>query len=298
MFLIKDTIVNFAAAAVTLGCRHLGISIEDLHMGMREDLLTHPDKNVVEGYIHTVNLHLSAVFANMAETFIFDSEQIKAFLRGIDRQVAPADYPIPYHQMIFQFDKGIDEKLFTEGYHLTGAKPQAYDEILGLIVSFPEEGGKAINVIAWYKSTSVNRALVDISGSGDVAWDYHYGPHAQDVAAIMKRDKQRLVNLAFMCIAYMTSPRIEVERVRVDPKTNRRRVANGKRELHDYHVVKYKPSTAQDAKSNGSSGRSVSFRFGVIGHLRHYANGKIVVIPPHERGVKHEIYKPKVYKVE
>ena len=44
--------------------------------------------------------------------------------------------------------------------------------------------------------------------------------------------------------------------------------------------------------------RHVSFRFDVRGHWRNLSDGRTVWIRPHQRGVEHDLYRPKAYKVE
>ena len=55
------------------------------------------------------------------------------------------------------------------------------------------------------------------------------------------------------------------------------------------------PNPEQAPTPHQPSGRQVGYEFDVIGHWRHYKNGKVVWIKNHRRGIDHGPYIPKVY---
>jgi hypothetical protein len=72
-----------------------------------------------------------------------------------------------------------------------------------------------------------------------------------------------------------------------------------------WHLVKLDPKIIRHAEQADESDRHVSYRFDVIGHLRfqhqHTKDGHkdiIEWVAPHQRGLSHELYIPKTYKVE
>lgn len=247
-------------------------------------------------YSTAMDFAAAAYIAAQARTFLFDIEQIRAFLPALDRRIAPAAHPLPFPSMFVQFSRGLDERLFTSGLRVSGSIEQS-DEVLGLLISEPAQGGTFVNVIAWYASTSINRVQLDAAGDGSIEYRPSDVLPSSDRQA-MRRDKQRIATLGMLCLAYINSPGIEVERVAPDAAVNRRRVARGKRELPEYYVcvVRHERVAGSDGEA-AAAGRHVSFRFDVRGHFRTLRDGRTVWVRPHQRGLEHERYKPKAYDV-
>lgn len=248
-------------------------------------------------YSHALDFGATGWIAMRAKTFLFNSDQIMAFLAAIDRRLPPGDYPAPFQFVCIQFSSGIDEKLFTSGLRSSG-NVEAVDEILGLIIAVPDEapGHQFMNVVAWYKSTSINRVQVSVSGGGEI----EYRPlddTIADKAEQLYRDKQRLANLALLCLAYINSPGIEIEHIEPDAAMNRKRAAKGKRELPDYYICRVSKRRL-DGEEDSATGRHVSFRFDVRGHFRRLQDGRTIWIRPHQRGLENEVYVPKAYRVD
>ncbi len=149
--------------------------------------------------------------------------------------------------------------------------------------------------MAWYASTSINRAAMPLAGDGSVATAFTVGSAANTEAV---RDKQRIANLGLLCLAYINSPGIEVARVEPPPAINKRRQREGKMPLEDYYLCRVGHDRTAAGGAGDPSGRHVSFRFDVRGHFRRLTDGRTVWIRPHQRGVEHEMYKPKAYRVE
>lgn len=269
-------------------------------------------------YGDTLDFLITRQLAREGQTFIFNSGQILQFLRSVDRTLPPGDYSPPFQQMIIQFTEPIPEKLF-----LTGAQPEGYhhntadeikmvaqlhgldlkhvtdsnnDAVLGLVMGFPgTDGGNVVSVTAWFASTALNRSTANVSGDGRVT----YTPMGHGLEA-GQADKQRIFNLGMLCLAYMNTPGMVIERMSTPEAVNRKREAKGKRRLDDYYVchwehnqVRYKSGASQT-----DSDRTVSFRFDVIGHFRRLPDGRMTWVRPHQRGLTHEMYKPKVYRVD
>lgn len=254
--------------------------------------------------------------AQSAQTFIFNSEQVLQFLRAVDRILPPGDYSPPFHEMIIQFTEPIPEKLF-----LAGAQPDDYeyhtadeikmmaeglglelkqvadsqdDTVLGLIMGFPRNDNvDVISVTAYFASTAINRAAANVQGDGRVT----YNPMGQGMAA-GQADKQRIFNLGMLCLAYMNTPGIIIERVSTPEGINRKRESKGKRRLDDYYVCHWERNQVRYKGSAGQGDSLVSFRFDVIGHFRRLPDGKMTWVRPHQRGLEHETYRPKVYRVD
>jgi hypothetical protein len=135
---------------------------------------------------------------------------------------------------------------------------------------------------------------LDIKSDGVVA----YNPIGGGGNEAKARDKQRIANLGLLCLAYIHSPGIEVEHVEPDPAVNRKRVSKGKAELPDYYVCRVSKRRYVPGEAGAPSGRHVSFRFDVRGHFRRLPDGRTIWIRSHQRGVEHEFYRPKSYRVD
>jgi hypothetical protein len=306
MHLIRDDIVAATDLAVNAFCQHLAIPRSQIFDWQRWTRVlpaaAHHD------YSQALDFAATGSQARGAQTFLFDSEQILAFLAAVDRRLPPGDYPAPFAEMIIQFTGGIDETLFTTGARAY-APAEAQDEVLGLVIAMPidplaSSGGQhiidapSINITAWYKSTAVNRVRMAVAGDGEII----YRPLDMDAnhpnTAALQQDKQRIANLALLCLAYIHSPGIEVEHVEADAAINRRRLAKGKRALLDYYICHVRRAARPGQADGEGTGRHVSFRFDVSGHFRRLADGRTIWIRAHQRGLEHGLYKPKVYKVD
>lgn len=249
-------------------------------------------------YSQAIDLSAAGWIAARSQTFLFNVDQAVQFMRSIDRRLSPGNYAIPFYNISLQFTKGIDEKLFTSGLKPEGDIDES-DEIAAILVSFPqnEDGvfGRYINIVAWYKSTSINRVQLPILSDGSIDYNPLYGDAADPVR---QKDKQRIANLAMHCIAYITSPSVEIEHVETPAAVNRKRARDGKRELPDYYICKLRKTKNASDSSRSATGTKHSFRYDVAGHIRIMADGTMIHVKPHQRGVSNELYKPKIYRVD
>lgn len=291
MHLIKQDIVGIGITAVRNFCMAYNIDINRLVE--RDYIQQRVPANDLPHWADAVDFYITAATSQRAQTFIFDSEQIMAFLAGIDRRIAPGDYQPPFPEMIIQFTEPIVEQEFLTGVRTSGRPIEQGDKVAGLVLGFPTEVRQNITMSAWFTSTSVNRAVMQMGSDGALAAETITGT-MQDNAA---RDKQRILNLGMLCISYINSPGIETVHIETDPAVNRRRVANGKRELPDYYVCRVRLERSVSSGAGEPTGRHVSFRFDVRGHFRRLADGRTIWIRAHQRGVEHELYKPKTYRV-
>jgi hypothetical protein len=293
MRLIKDDITRICDLALTQFSRVSGLPDDDRLLQM-DAIRPTLEPGQVAVYADAVDFYITRFIARQAQTFIFDSAQIMEFLAAVDRQLAPGDYPAPFDCMIIQFTEPIPESEFLSGLRTSGRPNDPGDSIAGLIMAVPSDGTRVANVIAWYTSTSINRAAMPLAGDGSVSQDFAYGGGGADYV----RDKQRIANLGLLCLAYINSPGIEVARVETPPAINKRRIRDGKKPLEDYYLCRVSRERSAAGEAGEATGRHVSFRFDVRGHFRRLPDGRTVWIRPHQRGVEHELYKPKAYRVE
>lgn len=130
-------------------------------------------------------------------------------------------------------------------------------------------------------------------------------------------ERAALVGTAFLqwCLAYMMAKAIvlEVERPFLSRQQMRYRNRKGIPLPKPWHVVRVDPRyrRAADDEGSGIGGRSHSYRYDVIGHLRvglHRVGRQkpdgtydhretIEWVPPHQRGLANDVYVPKTYAV-
>mgnify|MGYP000960570859 FL=1 len=294
MLLLRDDIVRICDMAVARFSQATGLPADQglLNVDILRPLLP-PD--LLPAYSDAVDFYVTGHIARQAQTFIFDTRQIMEFLRAVDRKLAPGDYPPPFDCMVIQFTEPIPEGEFLSGLRTSGRPNAPNDTVLGLVLAFPGEEATVANVVAWYSSTSINRAAIPLAGDGSVSLNFVVGHGGPDEYA---RDKQRIANLGLLCLAYIDSPGIEVARVSTPAAINKRRARDGKKPLEDYYLCRVSHERAAAGAGGEATGRHVTFRFDVRGHFRRLPDGRTVWVRPHQRGVGHELYRPKTYRVD
>lgn len=269
------------------------------------------------GYPDAVDYAILFMVAKTAQTFLFDTEQIRLFLRTVDRKIPPRTVQPPFPSMVVQFTEPLPEEELTSGTYTwaseieMGETRSAGDFITGLVIAFPEAGdvlralddyrvaGEEIadfaNVFLFYKSGALNRAAMRLDGDGSHTGNYTEGSATPEA----DRDKQRICNLAMLVLSYLNSPGIETQRVEAHPNIQKRRQKDRKPPIEPYYVCRASKKVYVSVEERTEpSGRHVSFRFDVQGHFRRYKDGRAVWIKAHQRGLEHERYVPKVYRID
>lgn len=293
MHLIKNDITELGVAILNTFCIRYDADLATLF----DDAATqHFLRLCPDDYSHVLDFTAAAWIAERAQTFLFDTDQALQFIRSIDRKLAPGDYAAPFQHIIFQFSSGIPEQLFTAGLKPSG-NIDVGDTIQAIILSVPDTEQRPdwnlINVVAWYKSTSLNRVQLPVSGDGTI----EYVPISGTADDVRRQDKQRLANLAMLLLAYLNTPGMSIEHVQTPARVNRKRERDGKRVLPDYYVCKWHAPHHSHSIEHGT-GTSHSIRYDVAGHFRRLPDGKTIWIRAHQRGLANERYVPKVYRVD
>jgi hypothetical protein len=99
---------------------------------------------------------------------------------------------------------------------------------------------------------------------------------------------------------FLNARNVIVERMKPDPKVNRKRESKGKNKLPEYHVVRIDKTQIVYEQPNKGTGTKHSHMYPVRGHFRHlkdYPNP--IWIPNHFRGISHgvESIPKEIYKV-
>lgn len=301
MYLIKNQIIEIGSKLLPLFCAENNIPLNLAYA--TTEALPYIPPHLFEEYAHAIDFTAASEIAKRAQTLIMDTNQVLQFIRGIDRKLAPGNYPIPFNWMSIQFTgDGIPENLFTTGLTPSG-DTIPNDTITAILFGLPntqpnDPDSHFLSIVAWYKSTAMNRILLPLQGDGTIA-DHTLKGEGMDT--LRYEDKQRLANLAMMCIAYITTPGVTIMLSAVDPKINRKREAKGKRILEDYYECLWTGNQnriIRPPNPNPGTGTPHSFRYDVCHHWRTLRDGRVIWIPDHQRGLDHETYKPKVYRVK
>jgi len=103
--------------------------------------------------------------------------------------------------------------------------------------------------------------------------------------------------LAIACVAYINCENITLERQAADAKLNRSRTGKGKKPFEDYYLCHLRASRGEAGAGEGQGGEH-GFRYDVRAHFRRLPDGRLTWVRAHQRGVGHELYRPKVYQVQ
>jgi hypothetical protein len=110
----------------------------------------------------------------------------------------------------------------------------------------------------------------------------------------------RYVDMAIHVMNYLTSPTIVLERRQHDAALQRARQKRGRTPLPDWYEIRYAKSR-HESGGGGGVGAKHGFRYDVRGHFAHFKKGKlagrVIWIPAHQRGITHETYRPKIYRI-
>ncbi len=245
-----------------------------------------------------IDLGVTLIVAREAKAILFASEQALALKPALDRFAEEMrEYRLPFPCVMLQFTEPIPESALLASVEQTEDMRRAgieEDKIVALFLGQETDaaGGTINSASAWFATTAVNR----------VSWREHARAHLRLLPGVdttneaARRNKEQIRNLAIACIAYINCENIRLERQTVAEKINRKRAREGKRVLEAYYLCRLRPS--QGAAAADDSGAGHSFRYDVRGHFRRLPDGKLTWVRAHQRGLAHELYKPKVYKVE
>jgi hypothetical protein len=246
-----------------------------------------------------IDLGVTLTVAREAKVILFDTEQALALKPALDRFAENlSEYRLPFPSVMLQFSTPIPEVALLPSAEQTAEMRQmgiAEDQILALLLGQEEdEAGRLVNsASAWFASTTANR----VSWRDDERAHLRMLPQVGRASEDAQRNKAQIRNLAIACIAYINCENITLEVQAVAEKINRKRAREGKRVLEDYYVCRLRPSRGESAEGE-TLAQTHGFRYDVRGHFRRLPDGKLTWVRAHQRGLAHELYKPKVYKAE
>jgi hypothetical protein len=101
---------------------------------------------------------------------------------------------------------------------------------------------------------------------------------------------------------FLSSPSVKLVRQEHSEALQKKRKKSGKKPLPGWYEITYRKVIQDYTKDKIATGIHHSFRYDVRGHFKTFTKGRmagrVVWCPPHQRGLKHELYKPKIYKLD
>ncbi len=238
-----------------------------------------------------VNMYALGAILLHAKTILFPAEQAAVFAALSHDYTDRLNYALPFPEVLIEF---IDPVPIDSQQLLGIALCQDVIERNKFEKFISETGIEVTGKTELPESSEVHQAIgVYMDGFTKVIWQVNNRKIMFDKDADAK-----LKNLAIACIGYINCENVTLERQEVDEKINRKRLAKGKKSLDPFYLTKIKGYQYDNGERGAPTGQHVSYRFDVRGHFRRYESGKTVWVKPHQRGLEHELYKPKVYVAE
>ena len=251
-----------------------------------------------------------ALIAAQARTVIFRADQVLALRPALERFAEFVDYRLPFASIILQFDRPIPESLFFDlerpyqsdpailaeitrlwgeaGLALHGWTPADGDGVVALLLTQAELDGVTHNqAVAFFASTALNR----------VHWIGHTLTWLPYTDQSFAANKYALRNLAVACVAYLTCINLTLTLHEAPAQVQKRRAREGKAPILPYYTVDVAPAYREPEGAEGAGNRH-GFRYDVRGHFRRLADGRLIWVRSHQRGLAHELYVPGVRVVE
>lgn len=252
---------------------------------------------------------LALMEARTAQTIIFDADQAIALLPALARFDGRFDVQLPFPTVLLQFSRQIDEsELFPPAICRAGIEaPDDSCRVQGIVVG--EQDGY-ISASLWFEGGLISRATWQNEPDGTlrltetevtellaVPVDTVY-KEVSSTADVKAAHKARVRLLTCSMLAYINCANVNLVRSEPVPeRVNNKRRNEGKRVLEDYYTVRVMHQQYDSGESDGRHGPSHSFRYDVRGHFRQLASGRTIWVQAHQRGLQHELYRPKVYEV-
>lgn len=141
-------------------------------------------------------------------------------------------------------------------------------------------------------------ATMAIDKQGNIVLPNHFKP-GRELSAVSDMGIM-ILNWAIHAMNFLTSPAVLLEEKKADEKLQLARARKGKQPLPGWYEIEYKTSKARYPRPERPTGLHHGFRYDVRGHFAHFKKGRlagrVLWIPPHQRGLANELYKPKVYR--
>lgn len=118
----------------------------------------------------------------------------------------------------------------------------------------------------------------------------------------LKNTRMVMLSWAIHLVNFLSSPSVKMLWTEPPVALQKARTHRGKDPLPGWYEITYR-KVARDYTKDKVSPQAWehSFRYDVRGHFKRFTRGRmmgrVVWCPPHQRGIKHSLYKPKTYRV-
>jgi hypothetical protein len=114
--------------------------------------------------------------------------------------------------------------------------------------------------------------------------------------------RSRMVTWLIHAVNFLSSPSVKLMPVEPEKALQKARMRKGKQPLPGWYEIAYRKSVKEYTKNKFSEKQyEHSYRYDVRAHQMVFKKGRmagrVLWCPEHQRGLKHELYKPKTYRV-
>lgn len=262
-----------------------------------------PAELLEEIEIEMMELELSAILLREAKTVLFPQEQANIFLSIANSYHDGLEYKLPFKDMVIQFDKPIPVRVGEPDQVVALLLRQGIitESVLEETRNYLRSTGSTLRAVDAVEGDNLNTLVIVFADHNirKVVWT---GSHTE---IFETNDKKSITdgwasirNLAVACVGYINCENVYLHRQgEVDPAVNRKREKKGKTPLEAYYVCRIRGVQYLPDGREKSPGSAHGFRYDVRGHFRRLDAGKVTWVRPHQRGLAHELYIPKVYAV-
>lgn len=238
-----------------------------------------------------VNLYALGAVLMHAQTILFPAEQAAVFTELSEQYTETLDYRLPFDQVLIEFMQPVK----VHGQDLLGIALSQDTFNRDDFNRFAAERNMVVDDAATLPDNAELHVAIGVFADtmSRTTWQVSNRQSLFDASA-----DATVKNLAIACIGFINCENITLERQVADAKVNRKRAAKGKRQIEDYYLCRIRGVQYGAGGSGEATGRSVGFRFDVRGHFRRLATGRTTWVRAHQRGVEHELYRPKTYRVD
>lgn len=116
--------------------------------------------------------------------------------------------------------------------------------------------------------------------------------------------RNRMIDWAIHLVNFLSSPSVKLVRAEHDAKLQRSRAKSGKPPLPGWYEITYAKHVQDYSGAKVAEGKrwEHGYRYDVRGHFKRFEQGRmagrVLWCPPHQRGLRHALYKPKGYVTE
>lgn len=111
----------------------------------------------------------------------------------------------------------------------------------------------------------------------------------------------RLMTFTIHLINFLSSPSVKLVRQEPSAALQKQRQRRGKQPLPGWYEITYRQVIQDYTKDKIATGVHHGFRYDVRGHFKTFTRGpmagRVIWCPAHQRGLQHQLYKPKRYQI-